>query len=198
MARCVTWKQPDANHFSGFCTNRFRLTTPPELVTVNGGCELCVIPLNANTGDCGCPPPKEYRGIHYLKVTPRNELQEFDCEFEAALGEFLLFGTCSGESRERQVRRNWPIGVGCDDISSSGPRWKFVSSGPVYTTGGQVKKLVTIHYYYLLHTSTVQPVGPWFGLLPWCSDEHGSSGILSTTLLLGGPFNVTISTDAFT
>lgn len=44
MATCVTWKQPDANHFNGFCTNKFRLTTPPYGASVDNGCEVCVNP----------------------------------------------------------------------------------------------------------------------------------------------------------
>lgn len=44
MATCVTWKQPDANHFNGFCTNKFRLTTPPYDVRVDNGCDVCVKP----------------------------------------------------------------------------------------------------------------------------------------------------------
>lgn len=44
MATCVTWKQPDANHFNGFCTNKFRLTTPPYDVRVDNGCEVCAKP----------------------------------------------------------------------------------------------------------------------------------------------------------
>lgn len=56
MATCVTWKQPDANHFNGFCTNKFRLTTPPYDVRVDNGCDLCVKPTNAlYNNTCLCP-----------------------------------------------------------------------------------------------------------------------------------------------
>lgn len=53
---CVTWKQPDGDHFNGWCTNRFRLTTPPEGVAVVGGCQLCVTPISREPPvDCfGC------------------------------------------------------------------------------------------------------------------------------------------------
>lgn len=44
VALCATWKQPDATHFNGFCTNRFRLTTPDEDVHVEHGCDICVTP----------------------------------------------------------------------------------------------------------------------------------------------------------
>lgn len=49
MATCVTWKQPDANHFNGFCTNKFRLTTPPYEVRVDNGCDVCVKPTSPTT-----------------------------------------------------------------------------------------------------------------------------------------------------
>ena len=44
MTVCATWKQADADHFNGLCTNRFRLTTPPVGVKVHGGCTLCMNP----------------------------------------------------------------------------------------------------------------------------------------------------------
>ena len=60
-AVCVTWKQPDGDHFNGFCTNRFRLTTPPAGVTVGEQCELCVTPMPAPppTGCYSCPDTPE-------------------------------------------------------------------------------------------------------------------------------------------
>lgn len=45
----MTWRQPDGDHFNGFCTNRFRLTTPPHDVKVDDGCHICVDPSQTPT-----------------------------------------------------------------------------------------------------------------------------------------------------
>ena len=50
---CVTWKQVDDEHLNGFCTNRFKLMTPPRGVTLSSRCDVCTTPEPATPPD-GC------------------------------------------------------------------------------------------------------------------------------------------------
>ena len=73
MTGCATWKQADADHLNGFCTNTFRLTLPPTGVTV-GGCSVCVSPIEGigNCANCILPPPAAYNVT--ISVVPLRQI----------------------------------------------------------------------------------------------------------------------------
>lgn len=206
MATCVTWKQPDANHFNGFCTNKFRLTTPPYDVRVDNGCDLCVVPFRPATASCCCPSPKlTHQRMLYLHVEYTGSEPNLACYLESAIGDFvLLFDGCSVQSVERMKSVVLFTNTCTEELDR--PMWKTARSGSVgcYESGG--KNWVTPLALSLWHdtkgtggggvvTHTLYHLGP-FGLfsIPACADEGVGAGIwdISNHTILPD-FNLTLS-----
>lgn len=122
VSKCVKWKQADATHFNGFCTNQFRQTTPPSGVKVDGGCYICVGPAQRYGVCTGCvvPPPRTYIATINIDgngIGPGNP--DFGCGTSSYGGEFLLYSgpsACEWSSAEKELRARSSAGSGTNPV----------------------------------------------------------------------------------
>ena len=129
---CVTWKQPDLNHFNGFCTNRFRQTIPPNGVVIEGGCFVCVVPIEVPAGigtvTRSCIPDDGRcigdTGPTTFQIMVTSQTGTQDACFPQYQGTFLLYVTSDAsscfnyESTEIEI-----VTPGCAEAGTGVVRW---------------------------------------------------------------------------
>lgn len=121
---CVTWKQPDANHFNGFCTNKFRLTTPPYEVRVDNGCDVCAGPKAISIPNCtGCSGDAPLSYLVDITIDGNGVSggsPDYGCGIASYSGEFALYhgpSNCVWSSAEKELRAYSVGGSGTDPVT---------------------------------------------------------------------------------
>lgn len=168
----MTWKQPDGDHFNGFCTNRFRQVTTPAGVKVNGGCHLCVHPATAYHSPCCCPAPKlSHRVLTLTAVYTGGGVQP--CYITPAFGTFLLYGNdCGFVTKEKFVSWTSVMPETCTAPSSNAQRW-YISPTSCFLIGDNKWMQSSLVYSYRTPSGSVNTI-PFTGTIPACNDVNGS------------------------
>ncbi len=122
-ATCIVWKQPDADHFNGFCTNSFRLNTPDNHVNVSRGCSICAGPTGVFgpvcTGCSGLAPAAYLVDITIDGNGIAGGSPDYGCGIASYSGEFILYHgptSCVWSSAEKELRAYSPGSSGTDPV----------------------------------------------------------------------------------
>ncbi len=161
MATCVTWKQPDANHFNGFCTNKFRLTAPPYDVRVDNGCDACVKPKKRSALGCtGCSDDAPLSYLVDITIDGNGSSggsPDYGFGIASYSGEFRVYNSgadCVWRSAEKELRSYATAGsasnpVTCEAISDSNARSRVELRLSTISVAGVLKTvyLITVNWY---------------------------------------------------
>lgn len=158
---CIIWRQPDPLHFNGFCTNKFRLSTPQDHVRVSRGCMLCAGPKAISISDCtGCSGDAPLSYLVDITIDGNGSSggsPDYGCGIASYSGEFVVYNSgadCVWRSAEKELRSYATAGsasnpVTCEAITDSNARSRVELRLSTISVAGVLKTVysITVNWY---------------------------------------------------